>query len=207
MMATEETLAALKTLIAAGITVTVGNEITVDIDSSDLAKASQFAATLGQKARAASPSVALSNEDAAAVALLATEATLAALNAKVPAFGSAERSIVRAATLAKSTVVKASTGRIHSLLVRVAAASTLATYYVQLHDAASLPADGAAPFFSVRVDHTLNIPDLLMFGEDFFTCLGLPFATGCVAALSTTEDTLTIATVAADLIHTHAVIE
>jgi hypothetical protein len=90
--------------------------------------------------------------------------------------------VASAGALATSLVVKASAGRLR--LVRVT--STLgAVQYLQLHNATSLPANGATPAHVVAIP--ANSSAELDLGE-----LGDYFATGIVAAVSTTAATLTV---------------
>lgn len=90
-------------------------------------------------------------------------------------------------TLIKSTVLKASPGRLYSSSILVDSTATNGVYYVQLHNATSLPADTAVPARSFKVtmagaDTRLNIS----------TIFGRFCSTGIVIALSTTKATLTI---------------
>jgi hypothetical protein len=65
--------------------------------------------------------------------------------------------------------------------------SNAAARFIQLHDAASLPSDGAAPVLFISVPASSNFA--LSFGPN-----GRTFAKGCVICNSTTGPTKTIGT-------------
>lgn len=87
---------------------------------------------------------------------------------------------VSTTALATSLVVKASAGRLRG----VQGYSTVAQF-VQIHDAASLPADGAVPKVVFPIE--ANKPFSIDFG-----LVGRSFATGVVVCVSTTGPTKTI---------------
>lgn len=86
-------------------------------------------------------------------------------------------------TAVASLVVKASAGTLHSIVGTVAAG---ADGYLQIHDAASLPSNGAEPEFTFPVGAaSADQPVQVAFP-------GHVCSTGIVVAWSTTRDTLTI---------------
>lgn len=68
--------------------------------------------------------------------------------------------------------------------------SAATDFYVQIHDAVAVPANGAVPLKSYQAQ--ANFAFAQHIGE------GLPCKTGCVVVLSSTSDTLTIATLSTD---------
>lgn len=82
-----------------------------------------------------------------------------------------------------SRVLKASAGNLVSLF----GYNSGAAGFIQLFDAATLPADGVAPVATFAVPGTAN------FSLDV-AVLGLPFSAGIVAAFSTTGPTKTLGT-------------
>lgn len=91
---------------------------------------------------------------------------------------SSNRRVHSAGALA-SMVVSALPGKLHHLAVVNASANAR---FVQIHDAASLPADTAVPLFSwpIAANGTFELP------------FGIPVTTGAVVAISSTLATLTI---------------
>jgi hypothetical protein len=83
--------------------------------------------------------------------------------------------------LAKEVVVKTGPGRLLTAMVTQKAGSDL---YFQVHDASSVPADGAVPLLSVKAPS-----DILAWFD--FGASGMPVATGIVLVLSTTFPTKT----------------
>lgn len=128
------------------------------------------------------------------IAAPATEATLAALNAKVTAMNSGATVIASGAVTATGPTVT----RVNSTAYEISrvisnAACTLVTLsgynsgpgqFIQLFDSATVPADGVAPVW------VIGIPAASSFAIDFGTS-GLPFASGCAVANSTTGPTKT----------------
>lgn len=88
---------------------------------------------------------------------------------------------VSSTAYAKSLVIKASAGRLYSLQ---GYNSGVAQFY-QLHDAAALPADGAAPVCIIFVPAASN------FSFDW-GMVGRPFTTGIVICNSSTGPTKTL---------------
>ena len=96
--------------------------------------------------------------------------------------------------LAASLIIKAAAGVLRSLRVRLDSTAASATYYIQLFNSTTLPADTTgtasmlvAPMkvqFTTGTDQTLTID---------YTDAGIAFATGLVVVLSSTEFTKTIA--------------
>lgn len=72
-------------------------------------------------------------------------------------------------------------------------------FYVQVHDAAAVPSNGALPLKSYEAQANFVFSQHI--GE------GLPCKTGCVIVLSSTKDTLTIATVGTDTMSVYCDIE
>lgn len=114
--------------------------------------------------------------------------TLKALDALVDAAASiaaggatAGASIVHSGAAEASKVIKASAGTLISLVGQ----NDGATQYIQIHNAAALPADGAVPVYSFKVDggtpFSLDVP-----------ITGIPFTTGIVVCNSSTLATKTI---------------
>jgi hypothetical protein len=84
---------------------------------------------------------------------------------------------------AKSVVADTGLGRLLNVSCYNANAGDM---YLQIFDAASLPADGTVPLAQVRIPTTGT--GSLDFGES-----GLPYSDGLVAALSSTAASLTLA--------------
>lgn len=82
--------------------------------------------------------------------------------------------------LAASLVVKASAGRLRSVV-----GYSTAAQFIQIHDAASLPADAAVPLVTIPIE--ADKPFSIDFG-----LTGLPCSTGIVVCNSTTGPTKTI---------------
>ena len=92
--------------------------------------------------------------------------------------------------LEASRIIKASAGTLRALTVRLDSTAGSATFYVQLYNSATLPADGAARLAGMKVVHTSGTDDRLVFD---FAEHGIRFSAGIVVALSTTPFTKTIA--------------
>lgn len=95
------------------------------------------------------------------------------------------------AALEASSIAKATFGRLYRTMGRLDATAATATFYIQFLDSATLPADGAvthimAPIKFVHTNGTDQTWDI-----DLGT-LGVPFNSGCVVVLSSTEFTKTI---------------
>lgn len=84
-----------------------------------------------------------------------------------------------------SRVVKSSAGRLYSLSVSNENASTR---YLQLFNSTSLPGDGAVPVFC-----PVEVPSGKQASITFFDINGKYFSTGITAAMSSTQNSLTIA--------------
>lgn len=100
-------------------------------------------------------------------------------------------SVDQSSALEASTVTKASAGVIRSLSGRVDSTHASGTYYLQVLNASSLPADGAVTFLRtpLKIVHTSGTNS--NFSIDF-TMNGVFASTGIVVCLSTTEFTKTI---------------
>lgn len=102
-------------------------------------------------------------------------------------------SVSQVAALAASLVVKSGAGKLKSIKGRIDSTATAADYYIQILNAASLPANGTVthlwPPQKVK-GHVTTADD--KFDIDF-GAEGIFASTGIVIALSTTEFTLTIA--------------
>lgn len=102
-----------------------------------------------------------------------------------------EWSFANTLALAASKVVKGAAGTLRSASIRLDSTAPSATYYVQLHNAAALPADNAVPYATVaKVIHTQGVDDLIVVDCNE---LGVAFSTGIVFCLSSTEATKTLA--------------
>lgn len=113
----------------------------------------------------------------------AVDDTGATINPSIPAVGAAAAaSVVASVAYATSLVIKASAGTLISL---VGYNSKVTAQFVQLHNAASLPADAAVPVYTFTVPATTN------FSLDV-PITGMPFTTGIVACNSSTGPTKTI---------------
>lgn len=175
--------------------VKLGTDPTIDIGEVDQ----------GAKADVATDAWYVQLVDAAGAAVgVATQATLAALSAKLPAaLGPATPAgslavvaakvtpAITASALAASKVIKAAAGIHFSTQVQIDATAPSATYYVQMINAAALPSNGAVTHLHApqTVIHVSGVPDVVVFDD---TGAPAAFTTGCVAALSTTQFTLTI---------------
>lgn len=100
-------------------------------------------------------------------------------------------SVRKSAALEDSGIIKAAAGTLYGLSGRIDSTAPSATYYLQILDSATLPADGAvthliAPIKIVVVTGTDYIFDL------DFTPNGIAAAAGIVVCLSSTEFTKTI---------------
>lgn len=96
------------------------------------------------------------------------------------------------AALEASSIAKATFGRLYRTMGRLDATAGSATFYLQFLDSATLPADGAvthimAPIKFVHTNGTDQTWDIDL------GSLGVPFNSGCVVVLSSTEFTKTIA--------------
>ena|SRR5687767_9802269 len=94
--------------------------------------------------------------------------------------GSAPTNATQAA-LAASAVIKATAGNLYGL----SGYNSGPEQFIQLHDAASLPADAAVPV------HNIIVPAISNFSIDFGV-YGMAFATGIVVCNSSTAETKTI---------------
>lgn len=96
------------------------------------------------------------------------------------------------AALEASTVTKASAGNVYKAMGRLDSTYATATYYIQLLNAASLPADGAVTHLRapIKIQHTSGTDDYW----DFCIAENFPVyaSTGIVMCVSTTEFTKTI---------------
>lgn len=101
--------------------------------------------------------------------------------------GTATVSRANSSALESSRVVKASSGTLFTITSYNTSAGSR---WLQFFDAAALPANGAVPLMTVEVPAGTT-------GSFDFGSKGLPFTSGLVAALSSTDDALTVA-VAAD---------
>lgn len=110
---------------------------------------------------------------------------------KPDATGTYAWSIDKSAALEASSVTKASAGALRSIAGRIDSTHASGTYYYQVYNATSLPADGAVTFLiaPLKLVHT-NGTDT-NFNIDC-TMNTVPASTGIVEALSTTEFTKTI---------------
>ena len=100
-------------------------------------------------------------------------------------------SVDQSAALEASSVVKAAAGVIRHISGRIDSTAATATYYVQVLNAASLPADGAVTLLCAptKIQHTTGTDT--PFNLDFLD-QGLYASTGLVVCLSSTEFTKTI---------------
>lgn len=104
-------------------------------------------------------------------------------------------SVDQSAALEASSVSKASAGRLYKVSGRIDSSIANGTYYIQLLDAAALPADGAvthivAPIKIIHVSGTDSFFDLDLTGNDLYS--GVAAASGIVIVSSSTEFTKTI---------------
>jgi hypothetical protein len=99
---------------------------------------------------------------------------------------------VMSAALEASHILKASPGCIRSLSVRLDSTAASATYYIQILNSATLPAEGAVTHIRTpyKVQHVVGLDDII---ELDFTDNGFYGSAGIVVVLSTTEFTKTIA--------------
>lgn len=95
------------------------------------------------------------------------------------------------AALEASTVTKATAGLLRQITGRIDSSAGTATYYLQVYNASSLPADGAVTFLitPIKIAHTTGTNT--NFTVDL-TMNGVYASTGIVVALSSTEFTKTI---------------
>jgi len=93
-----------------------------------------------------------------------------------------DASVTSSTALAASLVVRASAGR---LLTAAVYNGNVGTQYIQIHNAASLPANGAVPLFTFTL--TTGAVQVLN-----FDLTGLPCSTGIVLCNSSTAATKTI---------------
>lgn len=125
----------------------------------------------------------------------ATEGTLADLAALQATGDAASAWTVKASTaLAASLVLKAAPGVLRSVSGRVDSTAPTATYYLQLFDSATLPADTTATTAVApapqKVQHVTGTDS--RFSIDL-AAEGVAFAAGIVFVISSTEFTKTIA--------------
>lgn len=93
--------------------------------------------------------------------------------------------------LEASTVTKASAGRIYGLFGRIDKTCPSGDYWVQVLNAASLPADGAVTLLCTPLKKT-HVNGVDSFFDLDLTKYGIYASTGIVVCLSTTEFTKTI---------------
>jgi hypothetical protein len=117
---------------------------------------------------------------------LATEETLLTLQTSLTVKSNAFSSALEA-----SHVVKASAGNLYSTAARLDSTAPSGTYYVQILNAASLPANGAVTHLTApkKIQHTTGVDDEFYYE---FDPGGIAASTGIVVVLSTTEFTKTI---------------
>lgn len=99
---------------------------------------------------------------------------------------------VHSAGAIASMVVSATPGTLCFGFVRSQASSAR---FLQVHDAAALPADGAVPIISVDLDTLANKGRVTIDSP-------IPMATGCVLAISSTDLTLTASADTAQMVAT-----
>jgi len=96
--------------------------------------------------------------------------------------------------LEASDIIKASPGILRSLSGRIDSTEASSTYYIQLFDAATLPAEATATSATIpapqKIQHVNGTDSKFSFD---YSQNGVAFLTGIVAVLSTTEFTKTIA--------------
>ena len=100
-------------------------------------------------------------------------------------------SVDRSTALEASSVTKASAGVIRSMAGRIDSSQVTGTYYIQVLNASSLPADGAVTTLSapLKIQHTAGTDSNF---EMDFTQNGIYASTGLVWCLSTSEFTKTL---------------
>lgn len=116
-----------------------------------------------------------------------------AMTKKPLAVSTYARTVSRSTALEASRIAKATAGTLRSVSVRLDSTAATATYYVQILDSATLPADGAVTTLVAprKIIHTNGTDD---FWTADFTEDCIFFTNGCVVVLSTTEFTKTIST-------------
>lgn len=100
-------------------------------------------------------------------------------------------SVDQSAALERSSVTKASTGKVGRIFGRIDASEATGTYYLQFFDSATVPGDGAVTFLftPIRIDHVNGTSD------EFGLALTPDCITGTAGiswAISTTEFTKTL---------------
>jgi len=119
---------------------------------------------------------------------------------KFPTTSTNAVSVDQSAALEASSVAKASAGRFLGLLGRIDSTAGSGTYYIQVLNASSLPADGAVTHLKApkKIQHTTGTDS--DFEIDVNDVGGIYASTGIVWCISTTEFTKTIgsAVVSAD---------
>lgn len=101
-------------------------------------------------------------------------------------------SVAKSSALQASNVIKGSAGTIRSIAGRIDSTAPTGTYYLQLFNNSSLPADGAGTLLTAPMKIQVTNGVDANFSMDF-TMNGVHGATGLVLVLSTTEFTKTIA--------------
>ena len=166
----------------------------VAVTSSVLPTGAATQATMANLEAKAATEATLASILAKLIAGPATEATLAALNAKITAMNSGATVIqsgaitntpvapsrVNSSAYEAARVVKASAGR----LFNISGYNSGPAQFLQIHDAASLPAESEVPCA------IFAIPSLASFSYEFE--LGIPCSTGIVVTNSSTGPTKTI---------------
>lgn len=127
---------------------------------------------------------AVTNPASSASSIAALKGILTGINSAVTALGyssgAATPVTIKTSALATNLVVKASAGKLRSIV-----GYTTLAQFIQIHNATSLPADATAPHLSIPVE--ANKPFSIDFGH-----VGLPCTTGIVICNSTTGPTKTI---------------
>lgn len=100
---------------------------------------------------------------------------------------------VSSSALEASHVIRSTAGKVFKIAGRLDSTAPSATYYVQLFNAASLPADATVTTATfpapIKIVHLSGTDDIFDFD---FAPAGLWCSTGCVVVLSSTEFTKTI---------------
>lgn len=124
----------------------------------------------------------------ATLATRATEATLASLNAK-----GAAATAVTSTALAASKILLAGPGTLKAAAGVLDATAGTGTYYVQMLDSGTLPADGVVTHLltPIVINHVNGLPDEFGF-DDRIPPQGIAAAAGAVMVLSTTLANKTI---------------
>jgi hypothetical protein len=91
--------------------------------------------------------------------------------------------------LEASHIIKASAGTLRSATIRLDSTAPTNTYYIQLYNSTTVPADTAAQFVGMKVQHSSGIDDRIIFD---MAEKGVRFTTGIVVAVSTTPFVKTI---------------